>query len=1255
MEVPKPPKIPIYQLMGEPGSLDADLSAAFARAAPAGHAPVYLATDFAFTDVYGVGCTLDTRAPLVGTASVVAPGADAHSLRVYFRVTAWSIFETPEWAAEWAKFPYGDYVICAKGDHGEFWLSASHPSYKSVNNVFLWRASLALGTARALTEGPQDASYDDIVPNLSLGSDSETKLLCNYKFVVDFIAKNYPAFSSSKFIAGLTAKAAKSSEVYETPDEEKWRRASCHICRLVPKYPRGRKRTDEENRVAQGLIIKCHRCSRHWCRSCLCAVFGQTLQAFKTDRECPVCKGSCYCEGCRAKKKEEPLEVVVRLADAVGEHWKTVFHVKKKRQNQPLVASKSDDEGGAEADEDEQPSRKKSKHAGSGDESEREGKHHHRHHHHHKDRKDKDEGGSKRQVSIVQYAYPKSAIDKARRELELLSKDERRKRVQREESSTRRQLLRLVCDELDNAPRELQATAAATAASASTKVKYPVDDEERAAILAAKKKAVPVWPAPTLLTTTSAVDIGELLCVWQFLSSFGSLLVRPEPAPAVPLLARVFSAAPTREACAWVAALNSNLLRTLLRAEGSADADEDDVDETTCWELVRRRFEATLRANDAEKKQLIDALEERDYFELTPALRLKVTRALCDDVLDTDAARDRVDACVAELAEIKAQKKELAREKKELDLSSEPAGAGEAVAAATTRAQKTKEARERKAAQEREERERQLDAAEARALNVLRTPCLGCDRAMRRYWLFEGRFLLVEDPAGGCGGGAWHAVATREQYEAIMRWLDIKGVREKALDRVLTNTEQRVVDGLRPLREMLGVPEGAADVLPQIDLQCPPPALPKPPASAAAEGQDAAAKPAEGQGEQHEGGEAPAAAQEAQAAQGADETMPMDVDLSAAVPESVRPFSIAAVADLVAIIEDKLEDDFITPDFKEAREEWRKGLDSAATLAEVVAKLLQLHGGIRGSALDAPKDWEPAGREAWEARVAGARTPSQVAVACRQYHGICPWISVCKQCKRGDLKSRLIRCVHCKRAWHLACAGLKRTPEEDWFCAGCKRAEQELASRSKEQCEVCNGTGKLLCCDRCPRVYHVHCVNLSRVPRGEWICPYCESKADGAAAASGDRGAKAAGRARVHAMAEEQRSSSDDESEGERDKNSSDEDEDYKTASRASSSAGNTSASSGSSSSSSSESSSEDEGEDDDEDDEDERPPRGARAMPRRAAATRASARLQAKQGGASGKGARGDSDDDEEIARMAEVEHRSRLGLRPLAKRHYQ
>ena len=50
------------------------------------------------------------------------------------------------------------------------------------------------------------------------------------------------------------------------------------------------------------------------------------------------------------------------------------------------------------------------------------------------------------------------------------------------------------------------------------------------------------------------------------------------------------------------------------------------------------------------------------------------------------------------------------------------------------------------------------------------------------------------------------------------------------------------------------------------------------------------------------------------------------------------------------------------------------------------------------------------------------------------------------------------------------------------------------ASKNDSYCWVCHDGGDVLCCDRCPRVFHVQCSGLAKAPEGdeEWFCPVCK-------------------------------------------------------------------------------------------------------------------------------------------------------------------
>ncbi|XP_057466317.1 protein CHROMATIN REMODELING 4-like isoform X2 [Actinidia eriantha] len=48
------------------------------------------------------------------------------------------------------------------------------------------------------------------------------------------------------------------------------------------------------------------------------------------------------------------------------------------------------------------------------------------------------------------------------------------------------------------------------------------------------------------------------------------------------------------------------------------------------------------------------------------------------------------------------------------------------------------------------------------------------------------------------------------------------------------------------------------------------------------------------------------------------------------------------------------------------------------------------------------------------------------------------------------------------------------------------------------ECVICDLGGNLLCCDSCPRTYHLQCLDppLKRIPSGKWQCPKCFQKSN---------------------------------------------------------------------------------------------------------------------------------------------------------------
>ena len=48
--------------------------------------------------------------------------------------------------------------------------------------------------------------------------------------------------------------------------------------------------------------------------------------------------------------------------------------------------------------------------------------------------------------------------------------------------------------------------------------------------------------------------------------------------------------------------------------------------------------------------------------------------------------------------------------------------------------------------------------------------------------------------------------------------------------------------------------------------------------------------------------------------------------------------------------------------------------------------------------------------------------------------------------------------------------------------------------RNDDLCFLCGEVGDLVCCDHCPKAFHLSCAKLDAVPEGEWSCGHCKSQ-----------------------------------------------------------------------------------------------------------------------------------------------------------------
>ena len=59
-----------------------------------------------------------------------------------------------------------------------------------------------------------------------------------------------------------------------------------------------------------------------------------------------------------------------------------------------------------------------------------------------------------------------------------------------------------------------------------------------------------------------------------------------------------------------------------------------------------------------------------------------------------------------------------------------------------------------------------------------------------------------------------------------------------------------------------------------------------------------------------------------------------------------------------------------------------------------------------------------------------------------------------------------------------------------------RRVNAHTFQENDDYCAVCKGTGKFLCCERCPRSFHFTCLNppLEEEPEGMWFCNKCQAQ-----------------------------------------------------------------------------------------------------------------------------------------------------------------
>ncbi|KAG7389403.1 hypothetical protein PHYBOEH_007513 [Phytophthora boehmeriae] len=100
------------------------------------------------------------------------------------------------------------------------------------------------------------------------------------------------------------------------------------------------------------------------------------------------------------------------------------------------------------------------------------------------------------------------------------------------------------------------------------------------------------------------------------------------------------------------------------------------------------------------------------------------------------------------------------------------------------------------------------------------------------------------------------------------------------------------------------------------------------------------------------------------------------------------------------------------------------------------------------------------------------------------------WDVDCSVCGLGG---ELLCCDGCPRAFHVACIGLLEIPDTEWFCNECNLQTCGSCKKNKIRLDshvICGSEDGSKGCDR---VFHLKCAKLDTVPADDWYCKKCRA------------------------------------------------------------------------------------------------------------------------------------------------------------------
>lgn len=383
----------------------------------------------------------------------------------------------------------------------------------------------------------------------------------------------------------------------------------------------------------------------------------------------------------------------------------------------------------------------------------------------------------------------------------------------------------------------------------------------------------------------------------------------------------------------------------------------------------------------------------------------------------------------------------------------------------------------------------------------------------RVYWLYEGRTIITNS----ADGKDWYAYLNEDQIQKLTSWLTTKGVRENSLLKAIKGVRDKFGGGFEDAycewciqREdedaekdvEMGGEEKAADEEEKREAE-------------AKDDTKAIPKPEEGKKDEVVVVDLFNDQLTGEAAKHSDnedvemEEDPAEVDARKAALGEKR---LASLRMALFGLADAMPRKFLRDPAEGAalKEELCGRILDANAIPAVAELVLRFYDLIDPAAFEGG-DWAgnaasgSAGGRAewwWTREVREVQTLSQLAVVIEHMDAACPWALRCHVCRKKFCQCRYVTCFNCAHSFHLNCAkpALPRVPPGDWFCGDCKAVEKELLAKSQDVCYACGKAGKLLCCDSCPKVFHLACCGLAKLPKGDWHCAYCTQKNRGGSA-----------------------------------------------------------------------------------------------------------------------------------------------------------